>query len=143
MEPTEHNGSNNVVPIALSFMLCDRVILDQMTGQHSVIGIVTQVHATKFPVRSPRLCMWAELVGGHGETPLLFEIVDVNEKRDPVMRTEVVMNFTDPLAVSQMSIVVPPLPFPEPGDYRVRLLSKGTYVVERRLLLNLVTPREH
>jgi hypothetical protein len=142
--PPYHFGmaeqNNDVTPLCLSFFICDRVIKDAMSGQQSVIGIVTQVHTTKFPAVSPPVWIWAELTSGHGQTPLSIEIVDCDEKRDPVMRAEAVVDFGDPLAISQMALQLPSLVFPEPGDYRLRLISKGAYVAERRLLLHLVQP---
>lgn len=131
---------NLPAPMVLSFLLCDRLIIDANTGQQSLIGIVTQVQALKFPVASPPLWFFAELASGHGQVPVRFEIVDVNEARPPVIDVEVLMNFPDPRAIVHIGLRLPPLIFPEPGDYRLRMLSRGEFLADRRIVIGAVAP---
>ena len=40
-----------VPPILLSAVICDRVIFDKITGMASLINIVGNINAPKYPVR--------------------------------------------------------------------------------------------
>jgi hypothetical protein len=84
---------------------------------------------------SPNLCIYTEVTGGHGVTPLTVRIVDVDEKRDPVVKLDLEVNLEDPLAVTQVVFGMPRLVFPEPGDYRIQAISGGSRLLEKRLIL--------
>ncbi len=124
-----------VAPIVLTLLLCEKVIVDARTQQYSLIGLVSNVNASRFPVRSPNLCVYTEITGGHGVTPLTVRIVDVDEKRDPVVKLDLEVNLEDPLAVTQVVFGMPRLVFPELGDYRLQAISGGTRLLEKRLIL--------
>lgn len=131
---------SDVDPICLSFIVCEKLIHDAITNQRSVVGIVSQLHGTKFPIITAPLWLFGEITSCHGQSVLNFEIVDVDDARPPVFSAEVVINIENPLAVSQFAFRTHPLTFPEPGDYRVRLICSNRYLLERRIILNLVAP---
>ena len=101
-----------VAPIILTLLLCEKVIVDARTQQYSLIGLVSNVNASRFPVRSPSLCIYTEITGGHAVTPLTVRLVDVAEKDDPVVKLDFAVNLKDPLAVTPAVFVLPPLCFP-------------------------------
>lgn len=143
MASMDESMPNRPIPICLSFVLCDRVISDAMTNQYSLIGIIQQIHANKFPARTPPITVFWELTSCHGPTPLRIEIVDVNEIRPPVMEAETTMNFQDPRAVTQAALKLSGLIFPEPGEYRLRMICHGEFVADRRIaLLSLAPPQQ-
>ncbi len=131
-----------VAPIVLTLLLAEKVIVDARTQQYSLIGLVSNVNATHFPVRSPSLCIYTEITGGHGVTPLTVRIVDVDEKRDPVVKLDLEVNLEDPLAVTQVVFGMPRLVFPQMGDYRLQAISGGTRLLEKRLILREATASE-
>ena len=124
-----------VAPVVLTLLLCEKVIVDARTQQYSLVGLVSNVNASRFPVRSPNLCIFTEVTGGHGVTGLTVRIVDVDERREPVVKLDLKLNLENPLAVTQFVFGMPPLVFPEPGDYRLQALSAGSRLLEKRLIL--------
>jgi len=128
-----------VAPIVLTLLLCEKVIVDARTQQYSLVGLVSNVNATRFPVRSPSLCIYTEVTGGHGVTPMSVRIVDVDEKRDPVVKLDLEVNLEDPLAVTQVVFGMPRLVFPVAGDYRLQAISGGTRLLEKRIILREAT----
>ena len=44
-----------VAPVLLTLLLCEKVITDAVSRQVSLIGLVSNVNAPQFPVRSPNL----------------------------------------------------------------------------------------
>lgn len=131
-----------VAPIVLTLLLCENVIVDVRTKQYSLIGLVSNVNASRFPVRSPSLFIYTEITGGHGVTPLTVRIVDVDEKLDPVVKLDLEVNLEDPLAVTQVVFGMPRLVFPKMGDYRLQAISAGTRLLEKRLILREAAPGE-
>ena len=124
-----------VAPVVLTLLLCEKVIVDARTQQYSLVGLVSNVNASRFPVRSPNLCIFTEVTGGHGVTTLMVKIIDVDEKREPVVKVELQLNLENPLAVTQFVFGMPPLVFPKPGDYRLQAISSGARLLEKRLVL--------
>ena len=124
-----------VAPICLTLLLCEKVIVDARTQQYSLVGLVSNVNASRFPVRSPSLCIYTEVTGGHGVTPLTVRIVDVDEARESVVKLDLEVNLEDPLAVTQVVLGMPRLVFPEAGDYRLQAMSGGTRLLEKRIIL--------
>ena len=57
-----------VAPVLLTLLLCEKVITDAVSRQVSLIGLVSNVNAPQFPVRSPNLFIFTEITGGHGVT---------------------------------------------------------------------------
>ncbi len=131
-----------VAPVVLTLLLCEKVIVDARTQQYTLVGLVSNVNTTRFPVRSPSLCIFAEVTGGHGLTALTVRIVDVDEEREPVVKLDLDVNLEDPLAVTQFVFGMPRLIFPEPGDYRLQAVSGGTRLLEKRVILREAKPPE-
>ncbi len=129
-----------VAPIVLTLLLCEKVIVDARTQQYSLIGLVSNVNASRFPVRSPTLCIYTEVTGGHGVTPLTVRIVDVDEQREPVVKLDLEVNLEDPLAVTQVVFGMPRLIFPEAGDYRLQAISGDSRLLEKRIILRDAPP---
>ena len=131
---------SSIAPVVLTLLLTEKVIVDARTQQYSLVGLVSNVNASRFPVRSPNLCIFTEVTGGHGVTAISVRIVDVDETRDPVVKLDLQLNLENPLAVTQFVFGMPPLIFPEPGDYRLQALSAGSRLLEKRLILREAKP---
>lgn len=127
-------------PVVLTLLIADNHILDARWGQHSVIGIFSQVKATIFPLTLSRLCIYAELSNGRGPVPIQVRIIDSAEARPPVVDAIANLTFADPLDVGHLAFGAMGATFPVPGDYRVQLLAHGTLLAERRLNLVQVAP---
>ncbi len=135
-------NSTPVAPVFLTLMLCERIIHDAISGQHSLIGLVSNINAPRFPVQTPSLAIFTELTGCHGVVGMTFRIVDVNEERPPVCQIDLQGQMDDPLAVAQFAFGVPSMVFPQEGDYRVQAVVSGVAELEKRLMVRMVAPRE-
>lgn len=122
-------------PIPLSLQVADNHLFDARTGQHSLIGIISHIQASRFPAIISRLIVFFEITSARGNVPIDIRIVDVDERRQAVVSLSGALDSPDPLGVHQMAVGFNNLAFPEPGDYRVQLLSGGIILLERRLIL--------
>ncbi len=120
-------------PEVLALLVCDQIITDRLTGKQSLIGLFSVIHSPRFPASHPQLSVFASLTGGHGTAQLTIRIVDVNETRRPLVQGQGQVQFTNPLAIANLALQFHGLTFPEPGDYRVQLLSNGELMREARL----------
>ncbi len=127
-------------PDVLSLILCDQIITDRMTGKQSLIGMFSNVHAWRFPASHHQLCVFAALNEGYGETELVLRIVDSEEARPPIVEGKGIVNFKTPRAIANLSLQFHGLTFPQPGEYRVQLFSKGALLRETKLNLTKVDP---
>lgn len=122
-------------PDILSLIVCDQIITDRVSGKQSLIGMFSTVHAARFPVTQPQMCVYVAMTEGRGKTPITIRIVDSEEARPPVVRGEGAVHFKDPRAIANLTLQFYGLTFPEPGEYRVQILCDGTLLREARLLL--------
>jgi hypothetical protein len=128
-------------PEVLSLLLCDQIITDRITGKQSLIGLFSVIHTLRFPTHHPQLAVFASLTGGHGTVNLTIRIVDANEKRPPLVQGNGQVQFQTPLAIANLVLQFHGLTFPEPGEYRIQLLSDGELLREARLRLMLAQQR--
>lgn len=124
-------------PEILTLQVCERVIRDEMTKQVSVIGLLDQLVAKRYPTTMYRLLVFLEMSGGHGMTALEIRMVDADELRPPVFSMMFQVMFDDPNAVTRVPLEVQGSTVPEPGEYRVQVLCQGAILRQRRLTMNV------
>lgn len=122
-------------PVALALILCDAIYIDPATGKRSLLGLFTVVISRDMPAVSPLIAVYACLTECHGKVPFTFQVIDVNEERPPVFEAHSEVEVGDPIGVAEVNLIIGNLVFPEPGEYRFRLLSNGHPLIERRLLV--------
>lgn len=133
--------TNRPSPEVLSLLICDQIITDRITGKQSLIGLFAVIHSTRFPIQHPQLSVFASLTGGHGRVNLMIRIVDSNEQRPPLVQGQGQVEFKSPLAIANLALQFHGLTFPQPGEYRVQLLSEGNLLREAKLRVLKAQPR--
>ena len=134
-------AANRPPPDVLSMIVCDQIITDRLTGKQSLIGMFSVVHAVRFPVTHPQLCVYVALTEGYGKTDFLIRIADANDARPPIVEGRGSVDFKDPRAIANLALQFHGLTFPEPGSYRVQLYSDNELLREARMELLKVKPR--
>jgi len=129
-------------PDVLSLIICDQIITDRVTGKQSLIGMFSRIHATKFPATQPQLCVHVSMTEGRGQTPVMIRIADSDDSRPPIVEGQGMMDFKSPRAIANLSLQFYGLVFPQPGEYRVQILSGGTLLREARMELVQAKPRQ-
>ena len=132
----------SVHPHVLAMMICDQVIIDARTGKQSLIGSFSVINTPRFPLRYPCMMVYVALTEGHGKTPLQLRLIDSNEEEKPVIDRALHIDFQDPRQVCELHSAFYNLVFPKPGEYRFQLFSQGEPLMERRLLLRKIEPRQ-
>ncbi len=129
-------------PDVLALIVCDQIITDRMTGKQSLIGMFSKIHARAFPASHPQLCVFVALTEGYDETEFEIRIVDINDARPPIVAGRGKVKFKDPRSIANLALQFHGLTFPEPGPYRVQIISNGELLREARLNLIALKPRQ-
>lgn len=129
-------------PFPLCMLICDAVQQDRGSGKTTIFGAFADIISSVYPARHPELTIYAELTGGHGQTPITVKLcrttadsVDGEELYSMTLEA----NFPDPRHVSKLILKIAPFDIPQEGEYRFILETEGTFIIERRLVA-LITP---
>jgi hypothetical protein len=141
MDGGERESVDVQPPFALSMIICDAVHLDPGTGKAYILGCFGSVGADRFPASHPSMTVFAEVTECRGKMPFLVRVIDVDERQEPVAEAETELNTPDPLAITMLVLRLEEMVFPEPGEYRVQLVSGDVPLMERRLSL-VLNPEE-
>ena len=127
-----------VSPILLSAVICEKVIFDRITGMPSLINIIQNINAQKFPARHDQLHFFSELTNGHGNTNTRVRLIDSDDKT--IFEQQGVVEFKDVKDVVTLAVNLRGIVFPLPGEYRFQLYTQGTLLGERRISCRKVSP---
>ena len=114
-------------------VLADTVLRVLAMAKLVIKGTFSVIQATDFPWKQPAIVVYTAITNGHGKTSLRLRLIDVDETSEPIVDSETVVEFADPIVVVEPIFVLTNVVFPEPGEYRVQLYGAGQFLRERRL----------
>lgn len=120
-----------VPPILLSSIICDRVIIDRITGSATLINILQTISAVKYPVRYQMLIYFCELTNGHGPIDIGIKLVGDQDK--VLFSQNGKINFQDVKQIQTLTLNLGNIVFPEAGEYRFQVFAGETMLGERRI----------
>ncbi|MHC4244119.1 MAG: DUF6941 family protein [Planctomycetota bacterium] len=127
-----------IQPILLSAITCGRVIFDKVSGMPSIIDIVQNINAQKYPARHPQIVFFCELTNGHGTTKIKIRLVDAQEEDKYIFEKEGAVQFKDVKQIVTLAMDLHGIVFPRPGEYRFQLFAGGYLLGERRIICRKV-----
>jgi len=132
---------SEVPPILVSAIVCDRVIFDKITGSPSLISIIQDINAPRFPVRYWQLVFFCELTNGHGKTKTRVCLIDEGERDKVIFEQAGTVEFMDVKQTVMLAVNLQGIMFQHPGEYRFQLFCEGLLLGERRIQCRQVTKR--
>jgi len=132
---------NNVPPVLLSAIICDRVIFDKITSMPSLINIIQNINAPGFPIRNS-IVFFCELTNGHGITPTTVRLINANDEDKALFEQNGNVEFKDVRQIVTLAVNIQGVQFPEPGEYRFQLLSQGQLIGERKIICRKVNMKK-
>ena len=130
---------DQVGPILLSAIICDRVIFDRISGMPSIINIVQTINAPKYPVRHDQLIFFCELTNGHGNTRLKIRLVDLENQDKVIFEQAQPVDFKDVRQIVTVAINLMGIVFQHTGEYRFQLFANDNLLGERSVFCRQVT----
>jgi hypothetical protein len=127
-----------VPPILLSAIICEKVIFDKITGMPSIINIIQNINAPKYPVRYPSLVFFCELTNGHGKTKTTIRLIEeqtpeVQEEEKVIFEQKGIAEFQDVKQVVSLALNLQGMVLPREGEYRFQLFTEDCLLGERRI----------
>jgi hypothetical protein len=123
-------------PICLAMVICDSCHRDPLTSKRTLIGTFSGLVGARFPLHHPQIAIYVALTDGRGKAPLRLEMIDVDEEREPVFHFDGPVTFNSPKDVVEISFTTPEVTIPDPGEYRLKLIVDGEFVMERWILVS-------
>lgn len=129
--------SDAPVPTVLAMLLCDSVIVDQMTNKKSLIGVFQDLNAPVFPAHT-NCSLYVSLADAVGSYALRIRFVDLNgeilvNEFPPINAT-----FSDPLAPAEVAVNIVGLQVPVEGKYEFQLYANEIYLSRITMRANRV-----
>jgi hypothetical protein len=133
-----------VPPILLSAIICEKVIFDKITGMPSIINIIQNINAPKYPVRYPSLVFFCELTNGHGRTKTTIRLIEeqtpeVQEEEKVIFEQKGMAEFQDVKQVVSLALNLQGMVLPREGEYRFQLFAEDYLLGERRIICRRIT----
>ena len=129
---------DEVAPILLSAIVCDRVIFDRISGMPSIINIIQTINAPKYPVRHDQLIFFCEMTNGHGVTHLKICLVDIENQDKIIFEQGQPVDFKDVRQIVTVAINLMGIVFQHTGEYRFQLFAGDTLLGERSVVCRQV-----
>jgi hypothetical protein len=120
-------------PLALAMIISDAIWIDPSTGKKTILGVFSAIGGNEFPLTLPQIVVYVALTDARGIVPLTLRLVDVDEIRGPIIEMYLSPDFVDPVTILEVTPHLKDVVFPEPGEYRLQLLTGGDLIIERRI----------
>jgi len=122
--------ASNIKPTPIALVVCDN-IYQEPGGKTALVGLFNSISANKFPVRHPRLAVFASVTGlREGSTAKLD--VQHAESEQVVMSAEGPFpEGTGPVTVADLNFIFSNIIFPEEGTYYIRFWGNDHLLMMR------------
>jgi hypothetical protein len=127
-----------VAPVLMSIIVCDRVIFDRITGMPSIVNIIQTINAPNFPVRHDQLVFFCEMTNGHGNTRLKIRLVDLENQDRAIFEQGQSVDFTDVRQIVTVAVNLMGVVFHHTGEYRFQLFANDILLGERSIMCKQV-----
>ena len=129
-------------PLVLALVLCDQIITEHHSLKKSLIGAFNSIGFEALPASYPRMCVYAALTNGQGETVAMLRCVFMDTP-DGAGRTLWEVNapiaFDNPNQVVEICFELNKIEFDVSGLHSFELSCGGELLLERRFHVNVHT----
>jgi hypothetical protein len=118
----------SVVPVAKALYLCDDILSDPTRVKPHLIGVLNAIRPPAFPHVIPRLCDFAQLIGGYGEVRCVVRVVNAHNQDVAYQSSERLVRFDDRLQTRYFSLRLEQVTIHTPGDFWVEFTCNDQFV---------------
>jgi hypothetical protein len=119
-------------PKCKAFLLCQGTIIEQHSGNVTIINTFNAFVAPKFPGQIGPFLVFIQLTNGIGEYDAEVEIVDLQDDRTIARAVgPAKLKFPTKLARMNVMIPIPPLQLPHGGSYEIRVIADGQLIEQQ------------
>lgn len=116
-------------PSLLAALLCDQVIVDQLTQKKTLVGLFEAVTFASFPASYGGFFLFARMTDAEQQMNLKIRLVRLDEdKALAEIATIVTVEGISRLSIFDVMMQLPALPFDRVGRYELQLFSDEVYL---------------
>lgn len=128
-----------MTPRVEAVVICDAVHRDPGTGKHTLLGTFSAAGGPEFPVVVGQLAVFVVLSGIRSKIAVSLQIVRLHPEdggETEVFRiNEIEIQSPSPRDTVEWTTNATGLAFPEPGEYRIRIVHDGESIADKRVSL--------
>lgn len=118
----------SVIPVAKALYLCDDILSDPTRVKPHLIRVLNAIRTPSFPHVVPRLGVFAQLIGGHGEVRCRVRIVNAQTNDAAYESGEQTIRFDDRLQTRYFVLRLSQITVHSPGDFWVEFFCNGQFL---------------
>lgn len=122
----------NELPMGLALVLCENVIEDARTGNKSLIGIITNITAERFPFSTLPLTVFISVTGGTGAFTCRLVCEHAGTGKN-ILDVCCDLDSRSPFGVADVMFAFRSISFPYPGRYSLKVLVDNVLIMSRPL----------
>lgn len=119
-----------IKPDPIALVVCDNVYRES-GGKSALVGLFTDIIASKVPIVHPRLCVYAAVTGVRPDTRFRLEIVHAESEHRVVDLQGPAPEGVNPTTICDLNFELRALRFPEYGRYYIRFWGNGHLLLQR------------
>lgn len=132
--------ASTVKPCAISLVVCDNIYTEP-SGKAALVGIFNSLSAHAFPVRHPRMAVFASLTGLRAGSAAKLDLIhSENDKIVFAVQGEFPSGHT-PLTIIDMSFILNNVTFPDEGTYYMRFWANDHLLLQRPFQVKRIRPK--
>lgn len=124
------------LPKLNAMLLCDDVIVDELTKKKTLVGLFDTIHTASFPTTHPSMAVYVRCTDAVGEYAFTLELVDLKENEIIGRGQEVRASLPDRLRFNDLIFRLRGAEFPHEGKYEFRVLADGRVFGQATVLLS-------
>jgi hypothetical protein len=117
-----------VIPVGKVLYLCDDILSDPARGKPHLVGILNAIRPPALPHAIPKLCVFARLVGGHGDVRCRVRVVSARDLSVVYESADQPVRFADPLQTRYFVLRLTDVTIHTPGVYWLELSCDGQFL---------------
>jgi len=126
------------VPSVLAMLVCDQVIIDQLSNKKSIIGVFDNINASAFPALV-NCAVYAKLADAEGKYKFKLRVVNLKDE-SLIIELEVDGTANSQTEPTELALYLMGVPLPERGKYELQLYANGIYLSRITMRALQVTP---
>jgi hypothetical protein len=115
-----------VVPKLNAMLMCDLILVDELTKKKSLIGIFHAIHAESFPCTHPSMFIYVQFTDAAGEYNFTLDLVDLSNNKVLGKGHIPPLTISDRLQTHDLIFNLRDLTFDHPGKYEFRISTQDT-----------------
>ena len=131
--------ASTVKPTPIALVVCDNIYTEP-GGKTALVGLFGGISAATFPVRHPKMAVFASLTGLREGSNAKLEIVHAETDKVVVSAQGPFPDKITPITVVDMNFIFNNVVFPEEGTYYIRFWANDHILVMRPFEVQKIKP---